>query len=74
MNDTVSSNDAVRAHHLRDGKSRRNLNGWDAGLFEFSRDRSAAARAGASRGRKDNCINPQLFDSFSHLAAHAPCI
>ena len=74
VNDAVAQYGAVGAYHLCNGKSGRNLNRWNAGLFEFSCDRSAAAGAGPSRGRKDNCINAQLFHSFSHLAAHAPRI
>ena len=72
VNNAVTQDKAVGTDHLRDGKSRRDLNGRDAGLFQFGCDRSAAAGARPSRGGKDNRINAQLFHSFRHLAAHAP--
>jgi hypothetical protein len=74
VNDAVPSYSAVGAYHLCNRESGRDLNCRDTGLFEFGCDRSAAARARPSGGCKDNSVDAQLFDSFRHLAAHAPGI
>ena len=74
VNDAVPSYSAVGADHLGNGQSRGDLNRRDAGLFEFRCDRSAAACARPSGGRKDNGVDAQLFNSFRHLAAHAPSV
>ena len=50
MNDAVSEYDAIRSDHFCDGQCGSDLHRRDAGLLEFSRDRSAAARARPSSG------------------------
>ena len=51
MHDAGAQHDSIRAHHFCDGQRRGNLHHGDAGFFELSGDRSAAASARASRGR-----------------------
>ena len=70
MHDAVTQNGAVRAHHFRDRQGCCDLNRRDAGLLQFRRDRSAAARAGASRRSEYDGIDSQLFHPFGHLPAH----
>ena len=48
MNNAGAKHDTVGADHLGDGQGRSDLHYGNAGFFEFGRDRSAAARAGAS--------------------------
>jgi hypothetical protein len=74
VNDAVAAYSAVGTYHLCNRQSGRDLNRRDAGLFEFGCDRSAAARARPSGGSKNDSVYAQLFDSFRHLAAHAPGI
>jgi hypothetical protein len=61
MDDAGAQDDTVGADHLGDRLCGGNLHHRDAGFFQFGRDRSAAASAGASRRRKDDGVDPVLF-------------
>jgi hypothetical protein len=72
MHDASAQNDTVGSNHLGDRQGGGNLHHRDACFFEFRRDRSAAARAGPSRRRKDDRIDAVLLDLLGHLPAQTP--
>jgi hypothetical protein len=74
MHDASAQNHTVGSDHLSDGQGGGNLNDRDACFFEFRRDRSAAARARASGGCEDDCVDAVSFDFFRHLPAEATCV
>jgi hypothetical protein len=49
MHDAVTQHQAIGSNHLCNRQSRSDLHGRNTGFLQFSRDRSAAACAGASR-------------------------
>jgi hypothetical protein len=49
VNNAVTEHQAIGSNHFRHGQSRRDLHRGNSGLFEFRRDRSAAASARSSR-------------------------
>jgi len=61
MDNTAALDDTVRADHLRHGHHGGDLHDGDTGLLEFGRDRSAAASGRASRGSKDDRIDPLVL-------------
>ena len=69
MNDAVPEHDSVGTDHLCDGQRRGDLHRRDTGFFQFGRDRSAAARAGPSRGSQNNTVNPERLGLFRHFTA-----
>ena len=71
MNDAVTENGAVGAHHLSNREGRCDLHCRDAGLFQFRCDRSAAASARPSSRSQYDGIDAQLLHPLRHLAAHA---
>ena len=60
---------AIGTDHLGDRLRGGNLHYWDARFFQLGRDRSAAASAGASRGRQDNGVDPVPFYFLGDLSA-----
>jgi hypothetical protein len=72
LHNAVAENDPIGTDHFGDGERRGDLHRRDAGFFQFYCDRSATARAGASRGGENHRIDAQQFGFDSHLAAHAP--
>ena len=69
MDDAGAQDDTVGADHLGDRLRGGNLHYRDAGFFQLGRDRSAAASAGASRGRQDNGVDAVPFNFFGDLPA-----
>ena len=69
VHDARAQDDAVGTHHLGDRLRGGNLHYRDARFFQLGRDRSAAASAGASRGRQDNGVDPVPFYFFGDLPA-----
>ncbi len=70
VNDPMSQDDTVGAHHLGNGQGRCYLNHRDAGLLQLGCDRSAAASAGASGRGEDHGVYPFSFHLMDHLLAH----
>src|SRR6185295_17220297 len=62
---------AIGTDHLGDRFRGGDLHDGNTGFFEFGGDRSAAARAGPSRGRQDNSVNSLLFDLGGHFPAES---
>jgi hypothetical protein len=71
VNDTVPEHQPIGSDHLRNRQRRRDLHGRNARLFQFSRDRSAAARARSSRRCEDYGIDSETFDPLGHFPTHA---
>jgi hypothetical protein len=71
MNDAVADHHAIGTDHLRHRQCRSDLHRRDAGLLQFRRNRSTAARAGASRGREDDRVHSQALGLLGHFSAHA---
>jgi hypothetical protein len=67
MHDAGAQDDAIGAHHFGDWLRRGNLHYRDARFFQLGCDRSAAASAGASRGRQDNGVDAVPFYFFGDL-------
>jgi hypothetical protein len=61
MDNPTALDHTVRAHHLRHRKHGGDLHDWNAGLFEFGRDRSAAASGSTSGGGEDHRIDARLL-------------
>jgi hypothetical protein len=74
MDDAGAQDDAVGADHLGDWLRGGNLHHRDAGFFQFGRDRSAAASAGASRRGENDRIDAVPFGLFRYLSAEAACV
>lgn len=74
VDDAIPQHDAIGSDHLRDRQCRGDLHGGDAGLFQFCRNRSTAARTGTSRGCQDNRVNLQPPRLLGDFATHAPRI
>ena len=74
MHDAVTEHGSVGPDHLGDGQGGGDLHGGDAGFFQLGGNRSAAASAGSSRGRKNDRVDAQPFGFLGHLASHAPRI
>ncbi len=72
MHTPIAEHSAIRADHFGDRQRGGDLHGRDTGFFQFGCDRSPAARAGASRGSKNDRIDAQLFGFLCHLPPHAP--
>ena len=72
MNDAVSEHYPIRPNHFCDGQRGGNLNRRDAGLLQFGRDRSAAARASPSGRSQYHAVDPKRLCLFSHFTPHAP--
>ena len=70
LHNAVAEHDPIGPDHFRDGQRRSDLHRRDAGLFQFGRDRSAAARAGSSRGGENDSVDAQTFGFRRHLAPH----
>ena len=70
VDDTVAQHQAICPNHFCDRQSRRDLHRRDTCLFEFRRNRSAAARAGSSRRREDDRVDAQVLGFLCHLATH----
>lgn len=69
MDNASSQNDPIGADHLGYGQSGSDLNHRDAGFFQFSCDRSAAARARPSRRSEDHRIDSLFLYLLGHLPA-----
>ena len=69
VNDAGAQHYAVGADHLGDGQGGSNLDYRNAGFFQFSRYRSAAASAGPSRRSKNHRVGAVSFYFLGHLAA-----
>lgn len=74
MHDAVTQHQAIGSNHLCNRQSRGDLHCRNTGFFQFSRDRSAAACAGASRGRENDRLNTQAFGFLGHFAPHPASI
>jgi hypothetical protein len=74
VDDAVALDDPVRAHHLRHGYHRGDLRYRDAGFFQLSRDRSAAASGGPSSGDEEDGIDPLLLQPFGDFAPQTPAV
>jgi len=74
VDDAGAEDDAVGTDHFGDRFGSGDLHHRDAGLLQFSCNRSAAASAGSSRRRKNHRVDPALLRLGRHLAAHAPGI
>lgn len=72
VNDTVTKHQAIGTDHFRHRQSRRDLHRGNSRLFEFRRNRSAAASARPSRGRENNRVYAETLGPFGHLPAHTP--
>jgi hypothetical protein len=70
VDNAMSQDDTVGAHHLGNGQGRCYLNHRDAGLLQLGRDRSSAASAGASGRCEDHGVYPFSFHLLDHLLAH----
>jgi hypothetical protein len=69
MHDAGAEDNAIGTDHLGDRLRGGNLHYRDARFFQLGRDRSAAASAGASRGRQDNGVDAVPFYFFGDLPA-----
>jgi len=74
VNNAVAKHQPIGANHLSDGQCRGHLHRWDACLFQFRRNRSAAASAGTSRGGEYDGIDAQTLGLLCHLPPHPPRI
>jgi hypothetical protein len=74
VHNTTALHNAVRADHLRHWHDRGDLDDGDAGLFEFGRDRSTAASAGASRGGQNHGLHPFGLELLGNLPAQTATI
>jgi hypothetical protein len=72
VHNAVTEDQAIGSNHFRHGQSRGNLHCGNTRLFEFCRNRSAAASARASRGREDDRVYAKTLGPLRHLPAHAP--
>jgi hypothetical protein len=61
MDNATPLDHTVRAHHLRHWEYGSDLHDWDAGLFEFGRDRSTAASGSASSGGENHGVDARLL-------------
>ena len=64
----------IGAHHLRHRLYGGHLHDGNTGLFQFGRDRSAAASRGASGGGEDHRIDAILLQLGGDLPPQAPAV
>src|SRR5262245_29664788 len=74
MDDTTTLDNAVRADHLRHWHDRGDLDDGYTYLFEFGRDRSTAASAGASRGGQNHGLHSLGLELLGNLPSQAAAI
>ena len=74
VDDPVSLDDAVGAHHLGDGRDGRDLGDGYARPLQLGGDRSAAARAGPSSGGENDGINARFLQRLGHFAPQATAV
>ncbi len=70
MHDAIAEHWAIGSYHLSDGHSRGDLDRRNTSLFEFRRDRSAAARTGPSRRSEDDRVDAEPFGLLGHFPSH----
>jgi hypothetical protein len=74
VHNATTLHNAVRADHLGHWHDGGNLYDGNTGLFEFGRDRSTAARAGASRGGQNHGLYPFGLELLGDLPPQTAAI
>lgn len=72
MDDPIAEYQPIGTDHFCHRQGRGDLHRGDAGFFQLRGDRSAAARAGPSRGSENDRVDTQLFGLSRDLASHTP--
>jgi hypothetical protein len=67
VHNTTALHNAVRTDHFSYWHDRGDLHNGNTGFFEFGRDRSTAARAGASRGGQNHGLHPVSLELLGNL-------
>ena len=74
VHNTAALHNAVRADHFSYWHDRGDLDDGNTGLFEFGRDRSTAACAGASRGGQNHGLHPVGLELLGNLPPQTAAI
>jgi hypothetical protein len=74
VHNTTPLHNAVRADHLGHWHDRGDLDDGYTGLFEFGRDRSTAASAGASRGGQNHSLDSLGLELLGDLPSQTATI
>ena len=74
VHNATALHNAVRADHFSYWHDRGDLHDGNTGLFEFGRDRSTAARTGASRGGQNDGLHPVGLELLGNLPPQTAAI